>query len=144
MWSVRSCAKRKMISPRFGAGTRRQLLVGRLRRRDGAVDVLGARLGEDADRVAVRGVRALERLAGDGVHPLAADEVLVRLGAEERHEAESSRGRGGSRTAACPGRVEEEGLTPRLTADGAVTTLRSKSRGLTPRASEVCRSVHCA
>ena len=52
------------------------VLVRLLRRGDGAVDVVRPRLREDPDELAVGRARGLERLAGGGVHPLAADEVL--------------------------------------------------------------------
>src|SRR6266550_3327176 len=69
-----SCSSRrasvKRISPRFGAGTRRHR----------AVDVFGAGARKDANGLAGRRAGALEDLAGAGVHPLAADEVLEDLG----------------------------------------------------------------
>jgi len=61
------------------------VLVGRSGRRDRAVDVLGPRLREDADRLAVRRARRLEGPAGSSVDPLAVDVVLERLRAESRH-----------------------------------------------------------
>ena len=67
------------------------VLVGRLRGGDCAVDVLGARARESADRLAVRGARAFEGLAGGGVDPLAADVVLEGLRAQDRHGVDSSR-----------------------------------------------------
>jgi len=66
------------------------LLERLLRRRDRAVDVLRRRLREDADRLAVRGTDRLERLAGRGVHPLPADEVLEAL-RRGRHDLDSTR-----------------------------------------------------
>src|SRR6202035_1401115 len=49
--------------------------------------LLGARAREDADRLAGSRARALERVAGDGVHPLATDEVLEDLRRRHRHAA---------------------------------------------------------
>ncbi len=65
------------------------LLERLLRGRDGAVDVLGAGARERAERLAGRRDRRLERLAGDGVDPLAADQVLE-LPRRDRHAGESS------------------------------------------------------
>ena len=62
----------------------------RLRGLDRAVDVFGARLREEADRLAGRRVTALEGLAGYGADPLAADEVLEGLRPRRRHGDESS------------------------------------------------------
>ena len=55
------------------------VLERRLRSRDGAVDVLGRRAREGAERLAGRGVERLEGLAGGRVDPFAADEVLEGL-----------------------------------------------------------------
>src|SRR5206468_7607660 len=63
------------------------LREGLLRDRDRAVHVLGAGAREDTDRLAVRRARALEGLARDGVHPLAADEVLEGRVRSRRHAA---------------------------------------------------------
>ncbi len=52
------------------------VLVRLLRGGDRAVDVVHAGLREDPDQLAVGRARRLEGLAGGGVHPLAADEVL--------------------------------------------------------------------
>src|SRR5207249_4600227 len=65
------------------------ILIRLLRGGYGAVDVLGGRLREDADRVAVRRARALEGLAGGGVDPLAGDVVLECLRAEDGHGVDS-------------------------------------------------------
>jgi hypothetical protein len=65
------------------------LLEGGLGSGDGALDVLGPGLGEDADRVPVRRAGRLEGLAGSGLDPLAADVVLEGLGAEKPHRRRS-------------------------------------------------------
>src|SRR6266511_3836924 len=84
------------------------LLESLLRDGERAIGVLGARFREDAERLAVRRAGRLERLARDGIDPLAADEVLERALARDRHERDVSRaprspgrclgcGRGGGR-----------------------------------------------
>src|SRR4029077_11125713 len=70
----------------FRRGHAPPLREGSVRARARAVDILDAGAREDADRLAVRRARALEGLAGDGVHPLAADEVLESL-CRSRHRA---------------------------------------------------------
>ena len=68
------------------------VLERRFRRRDGAVDVLGRRARERADRVARRRVDALEGLAGGRVDPLAPDVVLEGLRPRQCHGASLLRG----------------------------------------------------
>ena len=63
----------------LGSGHQAPFLERRLRGGDGAVDVLGRRTGEGSERLAGRGHLRLERLAGRGVRPLAADIVLELL-----------------------------------------------------------------
>ena len=58
-----------------------------LRDRYGAVDVLDAGARKNADRLACGGARALEGLAGGGIDPLAADEVLEVRRRSRRHAA---------------------------------------------------------
>ena len=82
-------AEEDLAAPRRGHEP--PVLVRLLRGRDRSVDVLGRGAREDADRLAVRGARALEGLAGGGVDPLAGDVVLEGLGAQDGHGADSSR-----------------------------------------------------
>ena len=53
------------------------------------LDILGARLREDADRLSRGGARRLERLAGGRIDPLAGDVVLERL-RPDRHGGRDS------------------------------------------------------
>src|SRR5262249_49935116 len=55
------------------------VLVGDLRRRHRALDVLGSGLRKGADQLAVGRAGRVERVSGGGIDPLAADEVLERL-----------------------------------------------------------------
>ena len=69
----------KRISPRFGAGTSRHSANASFAAATARSTSSAPGPREDADRLAGRGARALEGLAGGGVHPLAADEVLEAL-----------------------------------------------------------------
>ena len=73
-------------------GDEAPVLECRLRGGDGAVDVVGAGPREGADQLAVGGARRVERLAGGGVDPLAADVVLKVLGCR-RHGPQPIGGR---------------------------------------------------
>ena len=72
------------------SGNKPPFFERRLRRGDGAVDVLGPGLRKDADRLAVRGADALEGIAVRGVHPITVDVVLEPLRPRQGHGGECS------------------------------------------------------